>query len=57
MRLKPEPKAPMKNKLTKLFLEFLESEQSSGICLILCTIASIIITNSYFGMDYSLSSA
>jgi len=43
----------MKNKLTKLFLEFFESEQSSGICLIICTIASIIITNSYFGRGFS----
>jgi Na+:H+ antiporter, NhaA family len=44
---------PMRNKLTKLFLEFLESEQSSGLFLILCTVASIIITNSYFGKSYS----
>jgi Na+:H+ antiporter, NhaA family len=43
----------MKNKLTKLFLEFLESEQSSGIFLIIFTIASIIITNSYFGRGFS----
>jgi Na+:H+ antiporter, NhaA family len=43
----------MKKKLTKLFLEFLESEQSSGVFLILCTVISIIIANSYFGKSYS----
>ena len=43
----------MKTRLTNLFLEFLESEQASGIILILCTIISIIIANSYFGKGYS----
>ena len=42
----------MKTKLTKLFMEFFESEQVSGIILILCTITSIVIANSYFGKDY-----
>ena len=42
----------MKTKLTKLFVEFLESEQASGIILILCTVASITIANSYFGKGY-----
>lgn len=42
----------MKTKLTKLFVEFFESEQASGIFLILCTIISIIIANSYFGKGY-----
>ena len=42
----------MKTKLTKLFIEFFESEQVSGIILILCTITSIVIANSYFGKDY-----
>jgi len=42
----------MKIKLTKLFVEFFESEQASGIILILCTIASIVIANSYFGKIY-----
>jgi len=44
---------PMKTKLTKLFVEFFESEQASGIILILCTVTSIIIANSYFGKGYS----
>jgi len=43
----------MKTKLTKLFEEFFKSEQVSGIILILCTVTSIVIANSYFGKDYS----
>ncbi len=43
----------MKTRISKLFVEFLESEQASGILLILCTVASIIIANSYFGKGYS----
>lgn len=42
----------MKTKLTKLFVEFFESEQASGVILILCTIISITIANSYFGKGY-----
>jgi len=42
----------MKTRLTKLFVEFLESEQASGVILILCTITSVIIANSYFGKGY-----
>jgi Na+:H+ antiporter, NhaA family len=43
----------MKTKLTKLFVEFFQSEQASGIVLILCTITSILIANSYFGKGYT----
>lgn len=39
-------------RLTKLFLEFLKSEQASGIVLILCAVASITIANSPFGNGY-----
>ncbi|HLA06818.1 MAG TPA: Na+/H+ antiporter NhaA [Anaerolineales bacterium] len=39
-------------KLTKLFTEFFESEQASGVILILATITSIAIANSSFGSDY-----
>jgi len=42
----------MKTKLTRLFTEFFESEKSSGIVLIFCTIASLIIANTYFGEGY-----
>lgn len=43
---------PVKTKLTKLFIEFFESEKASGVILILCTTISIIIANSYFGKGY-----
>lgn len=43
---------PVKTKLTKLFIEFFESEKVSGVILILCTAISIIIANSYFGKGY-----
>ena len=39
-------------KLTKLFVEFFESEQSSGIILILCTLISIMIANSPIGKSF-----
>ena len=42
----------MITKLTKLFTEFFESEKTSGIILIFCTIISITITNSCIGKDY-----
>lgn len=42
----------MKTKLTKLFIDFFESEKTSGIILILCTVTSIAIANSFFGADY-----
>lgn len=42
----------MRAKLTKLFNDFFESEKTSGIILILCTIASIAIANSNSGADY-----
>jgi NhaA family Na+:H+ antiporter len=42
----------MKTKLTRLFLEFFDSEQSSGIVLILCTFISIVIANSFLGDGY-----
>ncbi len=39
-------------KLTALFKDFFESEKSSGIILIACTIVSLVIANSFLGMDY-----
>jgi Na+:H+ antiporter, NhaA family len=42
----------MKETLTKLFLDFFESEKTSGIILILCTVASISLANSNFGASY-----
>lgn len=40
-------------KVTKLFKNFTDSEKSGGITLIICTILSLIITNSNFGADYN----
>ncbi len=42
----------MKTNLTELFLEFFESERASGIILLLCTVTSIAIANSFFGKGY-----
>jgi NhaA family Na+:H+ antiporter len=42
----------MKTKMTKLFVEFFESEKASGIILIFCTVTSISIANSHFGKGY-----
>ncbi|MCX6170219.1 MAG: Na+/H+ antiporter NhaA [Ignavibacteriales bacterium] len=39
-------------KLTKLFKEFFNSQKSVGIVLLLCSIISILITNSNFGQGY-----
>ncbi len=39
-------------RLTKLFKEFFESEQVSGVLLIFCTILSIAIANSALGVGY-----
>lgn len=39
-------------RLTKLFVEFLKSEQASGVILILCTITSVAIANSPIGNGY-----
>jgi NhaA family Na+:H+ antiporter len=43
---------PVNKKLTRLFTEFFQSEQSSGIVLILCTVVAIVIANSPFGKSY-----
>ena len=42
----------MRNKLTTLFMEFFESEKSSGIVLLLCTIFSILLANSVLGKTF-----
>ena len=43
---------PVNRRLTKLFTEFFESEKSSGVILILCTLIAITIANSPFGRSY-----
>ena len=37
---------------TSTFNQFFDSEKSSGILLILCTVISVLITNSSFGAEY-----
>lgn len=38
--------------ITKLFKEFFESEKAGGIVLIICTIVSLILANSFFQTGY-----
>ena len=40
-------------KTTKLFNEFFQSEKSSGVVLLICSILSIIIANSFAGQSYT----
>lgn len=42
----------VQRKLSKSFNEFFDSEKSSGILLIICTIVSLIIANSVIGENY-----
>ncbi len=39
-------------KLTKLFNEFINSEKSAGLILMLCSLISLLLTNSIFGQKY-----
>ena len=39
-------------KLTKLFKEFFDSEKSSGIILVACTIISLLLVNVFMGEEY-----
>ncbi|MBK8812495.1 MAG: Na+/H+ antiporter NhaA [Acidobacteria bacterium] len=39
-------------RLTRTFTEFFDSEKSSGIVMILCTVISLILANSVFGERY-----
>lgn len=42
----------MINRLTKLFIEFFETEQASGIILIFCMMISLVMANSCLGNAY-----
>jgi NhaA family Na+:H+ antiporter len=42
----------VKRKLSKTFKAFFDSEKSSGILLIICTVISLLITNSIIGINY-----
>ncbi|MEP6703290.1 MAG: Na+/H+ antiporter NhaA [Acidobacteriota bacterium] len=42
----------VQRRLSKTFRDFIRSEQSSGVFLIVCTIASLVLTNSPLGENY-----
>jgi NhaA family Na+:H+ antiporter len=42
----------MKTRVTKLFLEFFQSEQASGVVLLLSAIAAMLAANSFFGAGF-----
>lgn len=42
----------VQKKLSSTFQRFFDSEKSSGILLIICTVISLFITNSSYGTDY-----
>ena len=44
--------APIRRTLSNTFQEFFDSEKSSGILLIICTVISLLIANSSSGADY-----
>lgn len=39
-------------KITNLFADFFESEKAGGLLLILCTVISLLLANSYYQHDY-----
>ncbi len=39
-------------KVTKLFTQFFNNEKASGIVLIICTVLSLVLSNSSIGLDY-----
>ena len=42
----------VQRKLTKTFKDFFDSEKASGILLIICTVVSLLATNSFLGENY-----
>lgn len=52
MHLSQEQMSIVKKKLTKSFNEFFDSEKSSGIILIICTVVSLIVANFLLGETY-----
>ena len=42
----------VQKKLTKTFTEFFDSEKSSGVVLIVCTVISLLMANSIIGANY-----
>ena len=50
-KVKPAMRA-VNDKLSQLFVEFFDSEKSSGVVLILCTLGAILIANSPIGKGF-----
>lgn len=46
------PKNLKKMSITRLFKEFFESEKAGGLVLIICTLVSLGVANSYLGVQY-----
>jgi NhaA family Na+:H+ antiporter len=44
--------AVVQRKLSKSFKEFFDSEKSSGVLLIICTVVSLAFANSILGANY-----
>jgi len=42
----------MRTKLTDLFIEFFESERSSGIILLMAAVAALLAANSFYGQEF-----
>jgi Na+:H+ antiporter, NhaA family len=42
----------VQRKLTKTFKDFFDSEKAGGVLLIVCTIVSLLLTNSFLGANY-----
>ena len=42
----------VKRRLSKTFKNFFDSEKSSGILLIICTVVSLLLANSILGVNY-----
>lgn len=42
----------VQRKLSRTFTNFFDSEKAGGILLIVCTVVSLLITNSFFGANY-----
>jgi NhaA family Na+:H+ antiporter len=47
-----KPRGIVQRNLSDMFQSFFDSEKASGILLIVCTVASLLITNSSGGADY-----
>lgn len=52
IHLHDQPMTPAPTSLSKTFTAFFDSEKSSGILLVICTVASLLVANSSLGPGY-----